>query len=83
MKYKIRVIVVLQSGNVIFQDFITPSQHVALVQFGAGLHDELEIDPVFDVTTIELGREDWTAEEEQELTETYISDMLSQLTDAQ
>lgn len=75
--YRTRVIAVKQSGNSMTQDFYTPNSSLALVQFGEGNAEMLQDDPVVSVMCIELGREGWTAEEEHDLTLSYLNDMLA------
>jgi hypothetical protein len=79
MQYKTRVIAVLQSGIGVTQDFFTPNERLALIQFGADHAEEMAVDPVVMVTSIELGREDWTEDDDLELTEAYLGDMLAEL----
>jgi hypothetical protein len=75
--YRTRVIAVLQSGNGMTQDFYTPNSSLALVQFGEGNAEMLQDDPVVSAMCIEIGREDWTAEEEHNLSQAYLADMLA------
>lgn len=77
--YHTRVIAVLQSGNGMTQDFYTPNSSLALVQFGEGNAEMFQDDPVVSAMCMEIGREDWTAEEEHDLTQTYLADILADL----
>jgi hypothetical protein len=78
--YKTRVVAVLQSANMIIQDFYTPRLASALVQFGAGMHNELDCDPLFRAIAFEIPQSPHISLEET--TNTYIGWMLRDLEEA-
>lgn len=76
--FKSRVIAVLQSGNVIVQDFYTPKADVALVQFGVCFAGEFDIDPLFDAQAFETTGIEECGLTLEEITHTYIEMLLKE-----